>query len=95
ARPHLHRTLRLHEQNNASPTQRTPTAVVPDAVLLRFLAEMLHPVVRTDAEELRELLEIFNTLLTRDGYALVPVDSISGYTIYGGRRVPVQARPVI
>ncbi|MFD5110646.1 hypothetical protein ACFWJ1_35680, partial [Streptomyces cinereoruber] len=29
ARPHLHRTLRLHEQNNASPTQRTPTAVVP------------------------------------------------------------------
>ncbi|MGA5065284.1 protein kinase domain-containing protein [Streptomyces exfoliatus] len=67
----------------------------PDAVLLRFLAEMLHPVVRTDAEEPHKLLEIFNTLLTRDGYALVPVDSISGYTIYGGRRVPVQARPVI
>ncbi|WP_330479097.1 serine/threonine protein kinase [Streptomyces platensis] len=67
----------------------------PDAVLLRFLAEMLHPVVRTDAEELRQLLELFNTLLARDGYALVPVDAISGYTIYGGRRIPVQARPVI
>ncbi|MFJ9469601.1 AbiJ-related protein [Streptomyces caniferus] len=67
----------------------------PDAVLLRFLAEMLHPVVRTDAEELRQLLELFNTLLARDGYALVPVDAISGYPIYGGRRIPVQARPVI
>ncbi|MFE2690154.1 AbiJ-related protein [Streptomyces mirabilis] len=67
----------------------------PDAVLLRFLSEMLHPVVRTDAEELRQLLELFNTLLARDGYALGPVDSISGYPIYGGRRIPVQARPVI
>ncbi|WP_055594356.1 protein kinase domain-containing protein [Streptomyces hirsutus] len=67
----------------------------PDAVLLRFLSEMLHPVVRTDAEELRELLELFNTLLARDGYALMPVDSISGYPIYGGRRIPVQARPMI
>ncbi|MFE2992711.1 serine/threonine protein kinase [Streptomyces sp. NPDC059262] len=67
----------------------------PDAVLLRFLSEMLHPVVRTDADELRELLELFNTLLGRDGYALAAVDSISGYPIYGGRRIPVQARPVI
>ncbi|MFD8898076.1 AbiJ-related protein [Streptomyces ardesiacus] len=67
----------------------------PDAVLLRFLSEMLHPVVRTDAEELRELLELFNTLLARDGYAIVPVDSISGYPIYGGRRIAVQARPMI
>ncbi|WP_409475065.1 hypothetical protein [Streptomyces sp. HC307] len=67
----------------------------PDAILLRFLSEMLHPVVRTDAEELRELLELFNTLLARDGYALVPVDSISGYPVYGGRRIPIQARPAI
>ncbi|MDX2763951.1 AbiJ-related protein [Streptomyces europaeiscabiei] len=67
----------------------------PDVVLLRFLAEMLHPVVRTDAEELRQLLELFNTLLARDGYSLVPVDSISGYPIYGGRRIPVQVRPMI
>ncbi|MFE6907828.1 AbiJ-related protein [Streptomyces erythrochromogenes] len=66
----------------------------PDAVLLRFLSEMLHPVVRTDAEELQDLLELFNTLLARDGYALVPVDSISGYPVYGGRRIPVQARPI-
>ncbi|MFJ4719140.1 AbiJ-related protein [Streptomyces luteogriseus] len=67
----------------------------PDAVLLRFLSETLHPVVRTDPDELQELLKLFNTLLARDGYALAPVDSISGYTIYGGRRIPVQARPVI
>ncbi|MEU1917242.1 protein kinase domain-containing protein [Streptomyces massasporeus] len=67
----------------------------PDAVLLRFLSEMLHPVVRTDADELRELLELFNALLARDGYTLIPVDSISGHPIYGGRRIPVQARPLI
>ncbi|WP_106960773.1 protein kinase domain-containing protein [Streptomyces sp. 351MFTsu5.1] len=67
----------------------------PDTVLLRFLSEMLHPVVRADADELRELQELFNTLLARDGYTLVPVDSISGHPIYGGRRIPVQARPMI
>ena len=67
----------------------------PDAVLLRFLCEMLHPVVRSDANELRELLELFNALLARDGYVLEPVDSISGYPIYGWRRNPVQARPMI
>jgi hypothetical protein len=66
----------------------------PDPVLLRFLSEMLHPVVRTDEEELQKLLEFFNSLLARDGYALTPVDSISGYTIYGGQRIPVQVRPV-
>lgn len=66
----------------------------PDSVLLRFLSEMLHPVVRTDEAELQRLLELFNSLLVRDGYALVPVDTISGYTIYGGQRIPVKARPM-
>ncbi|MCQ1578752.1 protein kinase domain-containing protein [Streptomyces parvus] len=66
----------------------------PDAVLLRFLSEMLHPVVRTNEEELKKLLTSFNSLLARDGYALMPVDSISGYTVYGGKRIPVQARPM-
>ncbi|PRH80290.1 serine/threonine protein kinase [Streptomyces solincola] len=67
----------------------------PDAVLLRFLSEMLHPVVRTDEGEVQKLLEFFNSLLARDGYALMPVDSISGYTVYGGKRIPVQARPMV
>ncbi|MFF7385548.1 serine/threonine protein kinase [Streptomyces griseoluteus] len=67
----------------------------PDTVLLRFLSEMVHPVVRTDEEERGELLELFNTLLARDGYILAPVDSISGHPIYGGRRIPIQARPMI
>ncbi|WP_327708884.1 serine/threonine protein kinase [Streptomyces sp. NBC_00464] len=66
----------------------------PDSVLLRFLSEMLHPVVRIDEAELRKLLELFNSLLVRDGYALMPVDSISGHAIYGGQRIPVQARPM-
>ena len=58
----------------------------PDDTLLRFLAEMLHPAVRTDADEVQQLLGAFNEALARDGYALVQTDTISGYPIYGGRR---------
>ncbi|MFE9598954.1 serine/threonine protein kinase [Streptomyces hokutonensis] len=67
----------------------------PDAIFLCFLSEMLHPVVRTDEAQVQGLLELFNTALARDGYTLAPVDTISGYPLYGGRRIPVQARPAI
>ncbi|WP_089101196.1 protein kinase domain-containing protein [Streptomyces hyaluromycini] len=58
----------------------------PDDTLLRFLAEMLHPAVRTAADEVQQLLAVFNEALARDGYALVQVDTISGYPVYRGRR---------
>jgi len=57
----------------------------PDDTLLRFLAEMLHPAVRTDADEVQQLLRAFNEALARDGYALVQADTISGYPVYRGR----------
>lgn len=66
-----------------------------DATFLRFLAEMLHPVVRRSAKEVQELLDLFNTSLGRDGYVLAPFDTISGYPVYRGCRVAVQARPAI
>jgi hypothetical protein len=59
----------------------------PDATLLRFLAEMLHPEVRTDATEAQGLLAALNELLARDGYALVEHTSISGYPAYEGRTI--------
>lgn len=57
-----------------------------DEILLRFLAEMLHPVVRSDEAEVAELLQMFNDALSRDGYELYPAEWISGHAVYGSRR---------
>ncbi|WP_436792066.1 protein kinase domain-containing protein [Yinghuangia sp. YIM S10712] len=61
----------------------------PDDTFLRFLAEMVHPVVRSDPGEVAQLLDLFNEPLGRDGYTITAVDSISGHPVYAGRRIPV------
>lgn len=58
-----------------------------DEAVLTFLAEMLHPVVRTDEAEVALLLKAFNDALARDGYELYASDWISGHAIYGWRRL--------
>ena len=57
-----------------------------DELVLKFLAEMLHPLVRPDEEEVGRLLNSFNGALARDGYELYPADWISGHAVYGWRR---------
>jgi hypothetical protein len=57
-----------------------------DELVLQFLAEMLHPLVRPDEEEVGRLLNSFNEALARDGYELYPADWISGHAVYGWRR---------
>src|SRR5262249_23319537 len=57
-----------------------------DEAFLRFLAEMLHPLVRSDEAEVAALLKTFNDALNRDGYELYPADWISGHAVYGWRR---------
>jgi hypothetical protein len=57
-----------------------------DEVFLRFLAEILHPVVRMDEAEVARLLKGFNDALGRDGYELYPAEWISGHAVYGWRR---------
>jgi very-short-patch-repair endonuclease len=52
-----------------------------DEQLLRFLEEIVHPLVRTPSEQ-EEFVEIFNKHLVRDGYQLQARDQISGYPIY-------------
>ncbi|MGV9565038.1 AbiJ-related protein [Streptomyces sp. NPDC003480] len=59
----------------------------PDETLLRFLAEVLHPAVRTDADEVQQLLAAFNEALSRDSYVLEQADAIRGYPVYQGRRL--------
>lgn len=58
----------------------------PDEFTLKFLAEMLHPLVRSNEEEVARLLAGFNEILARDGFELYAEDWISGHAIYGWRR---------
>ena len=58
-----------------------------DEPLLRFLAETLHPVVRTDPADVKRLHEFFNSLLLHDGYEIVQVDTISGAPVFGHRLI--------
>lgn len=58
-----------------------------DEALLRFLAEMLHPVVRIDPAEVERLHAFFNETLAHDGYELIEVDSISGAPLFAARTI--------
>lgn len=55
-----------------------------DQEFLRFLAEMLHPLVRGQ-KEVDELLTEFNDALRPDGYELYVAESVSGRPIFAGR----------
>lgn len=56
-----------------------------DGMLLKFLAEMLHPAVRTDPSEVSVLLAGHNDALRPDGYELYEKSSISGRPLFGWR----------
>jgi hypothetical protein len=64
----------------------------PDEVLLRFLAEMIHPAVRADTDEVERLLALINDTLAPDGYQLTPASTVSGYPVYEARRIPAHDR---
>lgn len=59
----------------------------PDEVLLAFLAEMLHPVVRPDVGEVARLVAVFNEALVHDGFEIVRSGAISGAPVFRGRRL--------
>ncbi|MGW6569810.1 AbiJ-related protein [Streptomyces sp. NPDC054975] len=63
----------------------------PDVVLLRFLAEMIHPAVRTDSHDVEHLLALISDGLEPDGYALRPGSIVSGYPVYEARRTSARA----
>ena len=53
----------------------------PDETFLRFLCEMVHPVVREEAE-VDDLVTSFNRYLAPDGYRLAVGDTMSGRRIF-------------
>lgn len=64
----------------------------PDADLLRFLTEVLHPVVR-EREDAAQLVSTLNAALHPDGFQLAPVDEISGEPVYGITRISAPVPP--
>ena len=54
----------------------------PDDVFLRFLAEMIHPVVREDDSQVDGMLALFNRHLHADGFQLAVMNVISGKRIF-------------
>ena len=58
-----------------------------DEPLLKFLCEMLHPVVRDDKQPWQEYLKKFKDLLNLDGYELYEKSHISGRAIYSFREI--------
>jgi hypothetical protein len=66
-----------------------------DEIFLRFLAEVLHPVVRPDATEVERICQLFNKYLSNDGFQLVERTRISGKPVYVGRFVGLGTNPSI
>lgn len=64
-----------------------------DEVLLRFLCETIHPVVRPDVTEAERLCQLYNSFLKNDGFQLVERTRLSGKPIFVGRYVGVIGAP--
>jgi hypothetical protein len=65
-----------------------------DEVFLRFLCEMIHPVVRPDPEAVQRLLQMFNELLRPDGFQIVEKTKISGRPVFAARQITAAVPPV-
>lgn len=56
-----------------------------DELILRFICEMFHPVVRNEKSDWESIFERINELLKVDGYELYEISKISNHSVYGYR----------
>ena len=56
-----------------------------DYLLLNFLCEMIHPLVRAESSHVNKLLQIFNDNLKEDNFEIIEKTKISGKLIFVGR----------
>ncbi|WP_044479815.1 protein kinase domain-containing protein, partial [Paenibacillus antibioticophila] len=56
-----------------------------DEVLLKFLCEMFHPLVRSEKSDWQSVKESVNELLKMDGYEIYEIEKISGRSVYSYR----------
>ncbi len=66
-----------------------------DEVILRFLCETIHPVVRPDVTDAERLCQLYNRYLENDGFQLVEKTRMSGKLVFVGRYVGVVSAPGI
>lgn len=71
--------------------QRFNLRHAPTNEFLAFLCETVHPVVRPDTEEARELVRAYNQALSQDGWELVEVQEISGKPVFAAREIGTRA----
>jgi len=60
-----------------------------DEAFLDFLCEMLHPIVRPDADEVSHLLSIFNEILAAEGWQMVEKGRMVNRPVFAARRLVV------
>lgn len=58
-----------------------------DEILLRFLCETIHPVVRQDVTEAERLKQLYNQYLRNDGFEIIEKTRISGKPVYVGQYI--------
>jgi hypothetical protein len=88
-----HRDIFQHRVNNYDWDEdwvfgdsRFQLASGPDEVLLGFLAQMVHPVVRPDADSAAAIVTDLNKLLAPDGWMLKPQTQLSSRPVYAPAR---------
>jgi len=58
-----------------------------EEVFLNFLCEMLHPIVRPDADEVKHLLSVFNEVLATEGWQIVEKGRMANRPVFAARRL--------
>lgn len=66
----------------------------PSELFLRFLSEMLHPIVRANEHEVAKLLALVNRHLAHDGIEIAPAGHVHNRVVYGARLVGGGSRVV-
>lgn len=58
-----------------------------DEQFLNFLCEMLHPIVRPDADEVDRLVSMFNEILAAEGWQIVEKGRMANQPVFAARRL--------
>lgn len=65
--------------------QRFNLLFCDDSIFLKFLCEMIHPLIRRDITEVKKLQQIYNDLLRVDGFEIIEKTKVSGHPIFASR----------
>ena len=66
-----------------------------DELFLRFLCETLHPVVRSDHEEVERLQQLYNYFLRADEYEIVEKARMAGRPVFAARQTELRTETAL